>query len=99
MIQVSDFFTANRPIFSHKLSISPAAPFGLITESKENAIPIFLLPSLSYFRTSLFGIQDPNNAYVDESTILTSDEIEGSSSKLSVMSTIGMGLLLFICVL
>lgn len=46
-----------------------AAPFGLLTFSREGAIPTFDLPPVSYFRTSLFGRGPGGNEYVVESSV------------------------------
>merc|ERR1712063_84531 len=46
-----------------------SAPFGLLTFSREGAIPTFALPPASYFRTSLFGRGPGGNEYVVESSV------------------------------
>lgn len=68
-----------------------AAPFGLLTFSREGAIPTFELPPASYFRTSLFGHGIDDDGFVVESSE------PGNES--SVSSTLCTSAVLVICMI
>merc|ERR1712137_57114 len=64
-----------------------SAPFGLLTFSREGAIPTFALPPASYFRTSLFGHGIDDDGYIIESSVAGVDN-NSSSSTLQVTAAL-----------